>query len=116
MDKVVVGKEKDEVIGEATREDAHAQGIPHRIAVTYVENAEGKILIQVRIGGRYDHSSAGHVDPGESYLEAATRELEEEIGIVGARLSPVTKGVSEVGPPLDQQHRVHHIQRGACGP
>ena len=31
--------------------------------------------------GKWDTSSAGHVDPGEGPLEAAERELDEELGL-----------------------------------
>jgi len=66
---IVVVNEKDEVIGVMSRAEAHKNGIPHRIAVIYVENQKGEILVQVRMTGRLDHSSAGHVDPGEEYID-----------------------------------------------
>jgi len=65
MADVVVVNDKDEVIGAVSREAAHTNGTPHRIAVVYVVNPAGGILVQVRMDGRLDHSSAGHVDPGE---------------------------------------------------
>ncbi len=44
----------------------------------------------VRSGaGKWDDSVAGHVDEGETYLEAATRELAEEIGVVNTDLEEV---------------------------
>lgn len=81
MTNVIVVNDKDEVIGTMPKEDAHKNGVLHRIVVVYVENDKGEILVQNRVDGYLDHSSAGHVDPGESYEEAAKRELEEELGI-----------------------------------
>lgn len=87
MSNVIWVDEKDNVLGEIAREKAHAEGLLHRVAVTYVINGNGEILIQERLdNGKLDHSSAGHVDVCESYLKAAKRELEEELGIVRARL------------------------------
>ncbi len=80
-DQVVVVNENDEVIGAASRDEAHRIGIPHRIAVVYVENPKGEILVQVRMSGKLDHSSAGHLAVGESYIDGAKRELKEELGI-----------------------------------
>lgn len=114
MDDVVVVNEQDEVIGTMSREQAHADGTPHRIAVTYVINPEGQILVQVRIGGRLDHSSAGHVDPGEEYVDTARRELFEELGIKDVELLYVGKGRSDERPPIFNQTRVHVMQIFSC--
>jgi len=94
MTDVIVVNEKDEVIGTMLKKEAHKNGVPHRIAVTYVENAAGKILVQVRADGFLDHSSAGHVDPGESYEDAAHRELVEELGIKDVKLSRIGHGAT----------------------
>ena len=94
MEYVVVVNDRDEAIGTMPIDDAHRDGTPHRIAVTYVENASRQILVQIRMSGARDHSSAGHVRPGESYLEAATRELAEELGIRDTPLIKIGHGVS----------------------
>ena len=114
MSNVVVVDDKDEVIGTMEREESHRTGTPHRIVVVYVENDKGQILIQVRMTGRLDHSSAGHVDPGESYEDAACRELEEELGIRGVALLSVGKATSEEILLEDDQHRVHVMQIYRC--
>ena len=92
MDEVVVVNEKDEVIGTMLKSEAHKKGTPHRIAITYLEKKAGEILVQVRADGYLDHSSAGHVDPGESYEQAALRELAEELGVTGVPLKYVGHG------------------------
>ena len=79
--------DNDEVIGQATREEIHANGWKCRIIQIFVVNDEGKILTQWRAGHKsqgahiFDSSVGGHVDVGETYEEAAYREMQEEIGI-----------------------------------
>ena len=72
------------------RSIAHAQGIRHRTAhIWIIREREGRIqvLLQKRsiekdsFPGRFDTSSAGHVQAGDEPLESALRELYEELGI-----------------------------------
>ena len=72
------------------RSIAHAQGIRHRTAhIWIIREMEGRIqvLLQKRstekdsFPGRFDTSSAGHVQAGDEPLESALRELFEELGI-----------------------------------
>lgn len=96
MDKVILVDGKDNILGEVTRDEAHRKGLWHRVSVIYLYNDKGEVLIQQREDdGRLDHSSAGHVDPGESYLEAAKRELEEELGVKNATLVEIGKDQSD---------------------
>lgn len=111
---VVVVNERDEVTGTMLKSDAHRDGTPHRIAVTYVENPPGQILVQVRMDGSLDHSAAGHVKPGESYHEAATRELAEELGITGVDLTPAGHGVSHEEDPGDGSIKTHVFDIFRC--
>lgn len=76
MSNVIWVDENDAVLGEVDREKAHKEGLLHRVAAIYLVNDRGEILVNERAKDGYlDHSSAGHVDVGESYLEAAKREL-----------------------------------------
>ena len=70
--------------------EAHAKGICHRTAHIWIakqENGRYKVLLQKRamnkdsFPGRYDTSSAGHIQAGDEPLESALRELGEELGI-----------------------------------
>ena len=100
MSNVIWVDENDHVLGEVPRDKAHDEGLRHRVAVVYLLNGKGEILIQERKdspGFGLDHSSAGHVDSGESYLEAAERELNEELGVAGVELKEV--GDVEVDEP-----------------
>jgi len=95
IEYVTVVNEQDEELGVMPRATAHRDGTPHRIAVTYVENDRAEILVQVRArGGAHDHSSAGHVEPGDSYIDTAKRELAEELGITSVELKKIGHGIS----------------------
>ena len=75
--------EQDEVVGQITKEEAHAKQLAHRIGVVFVFY-KGKLLVQRRTlekDGLLDHSTAGHVGAGETYQQAAQREMDEEIGV-----------------------------------
>lgn len=90
MDKNIIWIDENEnELGEVSIVRAHEEGLLHRISVVYLINDKSQILIQKRNDGRLDHSAAGHVDAGESYLEAAKRELEEELGVKGIDLQEV---------------------------
>lgn len=72
----------DKVIGETTKEEAHKNGYIHRVAAVFCFDSAGKILVQHRKkDGLLDHSVGGHVGQGETYDEAAAREMKEELGI-----------------------------------
>lgn len=87
MSEVILVDENDNEIGTMPMVEAHTKELLHRVVATFVVNGKGDILIQERVdSGKLDHSSAGHVDPGETYREAAERELFEELGISGAAL------------------------------
>lgn len=90
----------DEVIGSGPKKAALENGIAHRIVRIFIFNSAGQVVIQKRgpnvaVPGKWDQSAAGHVDAGETYDEAAVRELREELGLSGVALSPVGKFYSE---------------------
>ena len=78
-------------IGAVTRRIMREQGLIHRAAYIFVFNQEGELFLQKRTPtkdiypGYWDMAAGGVVLAGESYEEAARRELQEELG-VGARL------------------------------
>jgi isopentenyldiphosphate isomerase len=92
--KVVVADEDDNVIGAEFMMDAIKKGMIRRAARIYVFNESGQLLVQQRSKNvlkplLLDQSAAGHVDEGETYLEAANRELFEELGLSGYSLTEV---------------------------
>lgn len=75
-----------------TQQEAWQKGLHHQIVRMMIEDGTGNILLQKRaLGkklypGRWDSSAAGHVDAGETYEQAASRELGEELGLTNQLL------------------------------
>lgn len=93
--------EHDEVVGRARRDEVHGNpSLTHRVAHVLVFNAAGRLYLQRRAADKdvqpdkWDTSVGGHVDAGEAYEAAASREMREELGIVG--------------PPLERLYRYRH--------
>ena len=103
---VEVVDENDVVIGQATVTECHAKQLIHRIAHVLCFTPEGNIVLQKRskamstYPGLLTSSASGHVDSGESYAQAAARELQEELGVRAA--------LTEIGrtKSLDPRHMV----------
>jgi isopentenyl-diphosphate delta-isomerase len=78
---------EDAVEGSVERDRAHVEGVLHRSGVVFLKRGNGEILIQHRspskriFPDRYDCSAAFHVTFGETYEQAAVRELSEETGV-----------------------------------
>ncbi len=80
--------DKGETVGVAPRSQCHGNAaMAHRAVHVFIRNRARAIFLQKRAAnkdvqpGRWDTSVGGHVVPGESYEEAAAREMEEELGI-----------------------------------
>ncbi len=84
-DGAITGEVKD-------RTQVHRDGDIHGTSHVWLVRRTGEktfdILLQKRAAGKdayagcYDISAAGHIPAGEDYLEAALRELQEELGVV----------------------------------
>lgn len=78
--------EDDQVIGRERRADVHRRKLRHRAIHVFVRRQDGALLIHQRTDskeefpGVWTSSASGHVSSGESYSEAADRELSEELG------------------------------------
>jgi len=109
----------DRDIGVAPRAEIHAKGLLHRAVHVVVINAAGEILLQKRshkkdhYGGWWDVSVGGHVNPGELYVEAAVRELDEEMGIRDAAVE-----LAAIAPPtsLTGWEHIHVFSCRHAGP
>ena len=79
--------DRDQVIGSKPRDEVHVNNLLHRAVHIWIFNSRGELFLQKRSPWKQNHpdlwcsSTAGHVDSGESYEQAAHRELGEEIGI-----------------------------------
>ena len=89
--------ENDRVLRAEARETVHVNNFLHRAVHILIFNRQGDLLLQRRSiwkdrnPGLWDSSAAGHVDSGEDYLEAARRELHEELGVEIPCLEPLGK-------------------------
>ncbi|MDI6744431.1 MAG: NUDIX domain-containing protein [Thermodesulfovibrionales bacterium] len=75
-------------IGIAPRSEIHGTpSLIHRVVHVLVFNKKGELFLQKRsetkdvAPDKWDTSVGGHVNPGEDLLNAAKREMEEELGI-----------------------------------
>lgn len=88
--KYPVVDDADHIIGYKEKDQAYREHATLRSVQIFVYDSQGKLYIQKRGKGkaRFPNylcaSVAGHVEPGENYQEAATRELKEELGITHA--------------------------------
>jgi len=77
----------DSVLGSIERSKAHQDQILHRSGMIFLVRSDGQILLQRRSPSNptfpacWDSSSSFHVTFGESYEQAARRELKEETGV-----------------------------------
>jgi isopentenyl-diphosphate delta-isomerase len=79
---------QDRVIGQATRGECHSDSqLRHRGVLVLVFNSQNRLWLQKRsitkdlYPGNWALSATGHVTSGQSYQEAAQKELEEELGV-----------------------------------
>lgn len=79
--------EKNEVVGSAPYDEVYSKRLNHRIIHVLIFNDKGEIFLQQRSAkknfcpGHWVTSAGGPVQKGETYEQAAKRELKEEIGI-----------------------------------
>lgn len=86
MEKVVLIDFNDTVIGEMEKQQAHVEGKLHRAFSVFLYH-DDKMLIHKRAsskyhcGGLWTNSCCSHPRINESYDEAVTRRLQEELGV-----------------------------------
>jgi len=87
---VDVVDEQDRVVATVPRTTIRTERLLHRVASVLVLRPDGRLLVHRRtetkdvFPGAFDCFIGGVVLAGEGYGEARDRELEEEMGIVGA--------------------------------
>lgn len=84
------------VVGAAPRSRVYAEGLWHASAGVLVRSTDGRRLYVHRrtdtkamFAGMHDCLAGGVIDPGETPVQAATRELAEELGVSGVPLTPL---------------------------
>jgi isopentenyldiphosphate isomerase len=88
--------DRGRVIEVVRRSRMRAENLLHRSVAIVVTSSDGRLLVHRRaehkdvFAGWWDLAAGGVVGVGESYAEAARRELAEELGITAAELAFVT--------------------------
>jgi len=98
MDELLdIVNDKDIVTRQEMRSTAHQLGLQHRGVHVFLFTDNGKMLVQKRSADRaafpsaLDCSVSEHVKAGESYLDAAVRGMQEEMGVGGIKLKLLLK-------------------------
>lgn len=83
------------IIGQAPRSACHGNpALIHQAIHVAVFDRLGRLFLQKRSEqkdvqpGKWDISVGGHLQPGESPIQGAHRELQEELGVRASRLEP----------------------------
>lgn len=85
----------DRPIDVVPRSRMRRENLRHRSAAVVVLSSDGRLLVHRRADtkdlrpGWWDVCAGGVVAVGETYREAAERELAEEIGVTGVELEPI---------------------------
>ncbi|MFR9803394.1 NUDIX domain-containing protein [Pseudonocardia sp. RS010] len=104
---IAVFDEAGTVVGAAPRAEVYARSLWHASAGVILRSTDGRRVYVHRraddklvMAGLWDCVAGGVVDPGETPLETATRELAEELGVsrVALRLLLATAWESGPGP------------------
>ena len=89
--------EQDQPVGTIRRADVFRAHANFRVAHVFIFDGAGNLLLQrlapgrSRHPGRWGSSLAAYVAAGESYTDAATRRLSEELGVANVGLQEIGK-------------------------
>jgi len=120
MDELVdIVTETGEPTGKiALKSEAHNNGLFHNTTHVWLYTKPDKILLSQRAASKkifpllWDVSAAGHVDAGESIIDAALRETHEETGLLLSAFDlkeiGVHKHMSSYDEGLIQDNEFHH--------
>lgn len=87
-DYVILVNQADQPVGRMEKMEAHEKGILHRAFSVFLFNSKGETLLQQRASSKYHspllwtNTCCSHQREGESNGQAASRRLQEELGIV----------------------------------
>jgi 8-oxo-dGTP pyrophosphatase MutT (NUDIX family) len=79
--------ENDQLLGTYSRDEVYANGLKYvRVIEVFIKNSDGKLWVPIRRSDKkiapngYDVGVGGHIEHGESELEAFRKEVSEEVG------------------------------------
>ena len=81
------------ILEKLDRVSIHKKGLLHKLVQVMVFDPDGRLFVQQRalskdrFAGYWEGSLSGHVQSGESFTQAAERELHEELGVCVSRKS-----------------------------
>mgnify|MGYP003955709837 CR=1 FL=1 len=87
IEEVILVNTNNEVQGYMEKMEAHKKGLLHRAFSIFIFNSKGEILLQQRAKHKYHsgelwtNTCCSHPRKNESFLEAANRRLNEEMGL-----------------------------------
>ncbi|MFZ2174759.1 MAG: NUDIX domain-containing protein [Rhodococcus sp. (in: high G+C Gram-positive bacteria)] len=97
-ERVAVFDSAGRQVGSAERSRVYAEGLWHASAGVLVRSGDGRRVYVHRrsddkavFAGQHDCLAGGVVAPGETAHDAALRELQEELGVVGVELTPLAR-------------------------
>lgn len=86
-EEVILVDTIDQPIGTMGKMEAHIKGVLHRAFSVFIFNSQGELLMQQRAttkyhsGGLWTNTCCSHQRKGETTIKAATRRLNEEMGM-----------------------------------
>ena len=88
IELVDVVDEQGTVLKIVLKQEAHRQGLLHKTVISEVIDSSGRWLLVKQSGERQDAGQfvspvGGHVQAGETEVQALKREAEEEVGLTG---------------------------------
>ena len=101
------------------RTQAHKKGVRHRTAHIWIvreQDGKAQLLLQKRSAekdsfpGRFDTSSAGHIQAGDEPEESAIRELHEELGIQASKEELQFAGCFDAAKLILQKEEVESVE------
>lgn len=110
--------EHDRVIAVVTRSRMRAENLRHRSAAVVVQSSDGRLLVHQRADtkdlrpGWWDVCAGGVVAVGESYEQAARRELVEEVGLTDVALEYLGAGRWDDTDSMEISHLYRVVHDG----
>jgi len=86
--ELAVVSEQDSIIGSALPDVVYSRGLIHRFASVFILDGQNRLLLQKRAshkrrhGGLFSESVSAQVEYNESYLQAASQRIQEELGLM----------------------------------